>query len=244
VLPGGVSPRLEERCIVLDKWLKGRPTWKEVFERGLFNTKAKLKGKSNSPINLSTNLPVPPTGAGGDLSSSGERDKERERIVHRQRLGEKSQRSVSLRELFARFEKEWNDEAVAAGAAGRPAPSDLKERMRSSTDALEQLLQGRPSWVELLERGIGKDMKKDQQKKDKCKRTLRYLLRKRYRLAPEHHALPRHMLTLFARHTHTRTYTGRRRKCRRRRALASWTPILRSDSRSRPTTTALLLRAP
>jgi hypothetical protein len=33
-------------------------------------------------------------------------------------------------------------------------------------------------------------MKKDQQKKDKCKRTLRYLLRKRYHLDPEHHTLP------------------------------------------------------
>lgn len=179
-LPGGVSPRLEERCIVLDRWLKGRPTWKEVFERGLFNTKAKLKGKGNSPINLSTNAAVPASG-GGDLSSSGERDKERERIVHhhnqhhhQKRPGEReqvvaAQRSVSLRELFARLEKELNADA----------PSDLKERMRSSTDALERLLQERPSWVELMERGIGKDEKKDQRKKEKCKRTLRYLLRKR-----------------------------------------------------------------
>jgi hypothetical protein len=177
-LPGGVSPRLEERCIVLDRWLKGRPTWKEVFERGLFNTKAKLKGKGNSPINLSTNVAAP--APGGDLSSSGERDKERERIVHHQhqhhqkRPGEReqvvaAQRSVSLRELFARLEKELNPEA----------PSDLEERMRSSTDALERLLQERPSWVELMERGIGKDEKKDQRKKEKCKRTLRYLLRKR-----------------------------------------------------------------
>lgn len=75
-------------------------------------------------------------------------------------------------QLFTRIEKEWERDDITA--------SGVKERMRSSTDALEQLLQRRPSWIELMERGIGKDEKKDQKKKEKCKRTLRYLLRKRY----------------------------------------------------------------
>lgn len=166
----GVSPRLEERCLFLDKWLKGRPTWKDVFERGIFNTKNKIKSKINNPsgINLSTVVAEQHS----PLSSSGEREKEqRDRVTKNHIRLDKTDRSLS--QLFARLEKEWEREEVAVGG-------EIKERMRSSTDALERLLQRRPSWIELIERGIGKDEKKDEKKKEKCKRTLRYLLRKRY----------------------------------------------------------------
>lgn len=160
-LPGGVSPRLQERCAFLDKWLKGRPTWKDVFERGLFTTKAKLKSKiSSSPCVIT------PEQTNGNSAS----DKERSGAKGEDHQHSKAGAACGQRGfLYAWIEKE----------AAAPSKGDLKERMRSSTDALERLLQERPSWFELMERGIGKDENRDEKKREKCKRTLRYLLRKR-----------------------------------------------------------------
>ncbi len=131
---GKVSPRLHERCQLLDRWLKARPTWVEVFEKGKLMTKTKIKNRLSNSNNNSI-------------------------ACNKETNGEKNSKTTVEKEEYAR--------------------ENVKEAMRSSTDTLEKLLQCRPSWVELMERGIGRDEKKVQKKKEKCKKTLRCLLGKR-----------------------------------------------------------------
>lgn len=57
-----------------------------------------------------------------------------------------------------------------------------KSSFRNSTEALELLMKERPSWRQVIERGIGKD-EKEVQKKEKCKKKLRYLFRDRKKQA-------------------------------------------------------------
>jgi hypothetical protein len=113
---GKVSPRLQERCQFLDRWLRARPTWVELFDTKKGKPKVKAK-------------PIP--------------------------------------------------HLVSVKAQEESEGAKKKETFRASTDALEQLLNARPSWTEVMDKGIAKDEKRGQKKKEKTKNKILNLLRKR-----------------------------------------------------------------